>query len=104
MFSGTNMPNCQFLQPDIEQCQSEGKIVTIRSVSTKFSMSLTHSHIRTLHLLCSIGGGAGDVSFSSTAQAQAFAETIWNLFLGGSSPDRPFGSAVLDGYDTPFFF
>ena len=23
---------------------------------------------------------------------------IWDIFLGGSSPTRPFGTAVLDGY------
>lgn len=38
------------------------------------------------------------MGFTSDAQAQAFADTIWDLFLGGASPDRPFGAAVLDGY------
>ncbi|KAG8709621.1 Chitinase 1, partial [Ceratobasidium sp. 395] len=28
-----------------------------------------------------------------------FADTVWNLFLGGSSSTRPFGDAVLDGVD-----
>ncbi|KAG9100537.1 Chitinase 1 [Ceratobasidium sp. 370] len=35
----------------------------------------------------------------SDAQGVAFADTIWNLFLGGSSSTRPFGDAVLDGVD-----
>lgn len=53
----------------------------------------------------SLGGASGAVSFTSDSQAQSFADTIWNLFLGGSSADRPFGSAVLDGYGfMPFHF
>ncbi|KAG5725917.1 Chitinase 1, partial [Termitomyces sp. T112] len=47
----------------------------------------------------SLGGATGAASFSSDAQAQDFADTIWNLFLGGSSSTRPFGAAVLDGVD-----
>jgi len=76
LFPGSELPNCSFLASGIEQCQSLGKIVTI-----------------------SIGGATGAVSFTSDAQAQSFADQIWNLFLGGSSSTRPFGSAVLDGVD-----
>jgi chitinase len=28
---------------------------------------------------------------------------IWDIFLGGSSTTRPFGTAVLDGYVSPKF-
>lgn len=55
----------------------------------------------------SLGGATGAVGFTSDAQAQAFADTIWDLFLGGASPDRPFGAAVLDGcvsVFTSYFF
>ncbi|KAG5718289.1 Chitinase 1, partial [Termitomyces sp. T112] len=62
VFSGTNLANCQFLAADIQACQTKGKIVTL-----------------------SLGGATGAASFSSDAQAQDFADTIWNLFLGGSS-------------------
>ncbi|THH09867.1 hypothetical protein EW145_g1710 [Phellinidium pouzarii] len=75
-FPGTDLPDCSALASDIETCQSMGKIVTI-----------------------SLGGATGSVGFSSDSQAESFAETIWNLFLGGSSDTRPFGSAVLDGVD-----
>lgn len=75
-FPGTSMPNCTFLGPDIEACQAAGKILTI-----------------------SLGGATGSAGFSNDSQAQAFAQTVWDLFLEGSSPDRPFGSAVLDGVD-----
>ncbi|KAI6122260.1 glycoside hydrolase family 18 protein [Pisolithus croceorrhizus] len=75
-FSGTSMPNCTLLGPDIEACQAAGKIVTI-----------------------SLGGADGSVGFANDSQAEAFAQTVWDLFLEGSSPDRPFGSVVLDGVD-----
>ncbi|KAF8140016.1 glycoside hydrolase family 18 protein [Boletus edulis] len=75
-FPGTDLANCSALAADIEYCQSQGKIVTI-----------------------SLGGAGGGVGFTSDAEAQTFAQTIWNLFLGGKSNTRPFGSAVLDGID-----
>ncbi|EJC98222.1 glycoside hydrolase [Fomitiporia mediterranea MF3/22] len=75
-FPGTQLPNCAALAPDIESCQAAGKIVTL-----------------------SIGGATGAIGFTSDSQAETFADTIWNVFLGGSSSTRPFGAAVLDGID-----
>jgi len=75
-FPGTNLANCQFMATGIKACQARGKIVTI-----------------------SLGGAGGGGTFTSDAQAQTFADTVWNLFLGGSSATRPFGDAVLDGID-----
>ncbi|KAF9042919.1 glycoside hydrolase superfamily [Panaeolus papilionaceus] len=76
VFGGTNLANCQFMASDIKACQSRGKIITL-----------------------SLGGATAAGGFSSDSQAEAFADTIWNLFLGGSSSTRPFGDAVLDGVD-----
>ncbi|OCH83980.1 glycoside hydrolase [Obba rivulosa] len=76
VFSGTQLPDCSFLASDIETCQAAGKIVTM-----------------------SLGGATGAAGFTSDSQAATFASTIWDLFLGGSSSTRPFGSAVLDGVD-----
>ncbi|PCH42234.1 glycoside hydrolase family 18 protein [Wolfiporia cocos MD-104 SS10] len=76
VFEGTQLPVCTFMASDIETCQSAGKIVTI-----------------------SLGGATGSAGFSNESQAEEFANTIWNLFLGGSSDIRPFGDAVLDGVD-----
>jgi len=76
VFPGSALPNCQFLASDIQTCQSKGKLITL-----------------------SLGGATGATSFNSDAQATQFADTIWNLFLGGSSSTRPFGNAVLDGVD-----
>jgi chitinase len=74
-FPGTSLLNCKKLASDIRTCQAKGKLVTL-----------------------SLGGAAGNVSFSGDGQAKDFADTIWDLFLGGSSDTRPFGSAVLDGW------
>ncbi|KAJ6577236.1 glycoside hydrolase superfamily [Mycena capillaripes] len=76
VFAGTGLPNCGFLTAGIQACQAAGKIVTI-----------------------SLGGASGAAVFTSDAQGKAFADTIWNLFLGGTSSTRPFGAAVLDGVD-----
>ncbi|OJA13762.1 hypothetical protein AZE42_01539 [Rhizopogon vesiculosus] len=76
VFPGTNLPNSTFLASDIEACQAAGKIVTI-----------------------SLGGATGSYGFTDDAEGAAYAQTIWDLFLGGSSSTRPFGSAVLDGID-----
>ncbi|KAJ7494583.1 glycoside hydrolase family 18 protein [Mycena galericulata] len=77
VFAGTGLANCQFLAAGIEACQAAGKIITI-----------------------SLGGASGaGAQFTSAAEGTAFANTIWDLFLGGSSSTRPFGAAVLDGVD-----
>ena len=75
MFAGTALANCDSLADDVKTCQKAGKIVTI-----------------------SLGGATGEVGFASDSEAETFADTIWNLFLGGDSPVRPFGDAILDGY------
>ncbi|XP_006455693.1 hypothetical protein AGABI2DRAFT_227191 [Agaricus bisporus var. bisporus H97] len=76
VFPGTGLANCQFLADDIRTCQAAGKIITL-----------------------SLGGATGSATLTSDAQAEAFADTIWDLFLGGSSDTRPFGDAILDGVD-----
>ncbi|KIY53973.1 glycoside hydrolase family 18 protein [Fistulina hepatica ATCC 64428] len=75
-FPGTELLNCSGLADDITTCQTNGKIVTI-----------------------SLGGATGADQFTSDDEAATFAETIWNLFLGGSFDTRPFGDVVLDGVD-----
>lgn len=49
--------------------------------------------------MLSIGGGAGSYYLASSQDAMQVAEYLWNNFLGGSSPSRPLGNAVLDGID-----
>ena len=64
----------------IKACQNAGKLV-----------------------LLSMGGEAqyADVTLSGDSQGQQIANTLWNLFLGGTSESalRPFGSLKLDGLD-----
>ncbi|CAO0803355.1 unnamed protein product [Mucor circinelloides] len=75
-FPGTGLANCQDIAPEIAYCQSKGKLITL-----------------------SLGGATGSTGFQTEAQATAFADTLWNLFFGGSSSTRPFGNAILDGVD-----
>jgi chitinase len=76
VFEGTSLANCDFMAEDIKTCQDKGKIVTL-----------------------SMGGATGAAVFTDDAQAEEFAQTVWDLFLGGDSDTRPFGDAILDGVD-----
>lgn len=67
---------CTKLTPDIKSCQAKG-----------------------IKVLLSIGGGAGSYSLASPQDAKQVATYLWNNFLGGQSPSRPLGNAVLDGID-----
>ncbi|KAJ3684923.1 hypothetical protein LUZ61_014087 [Rhynchospora tenuis] len=67
---------CKSLSTDIHACQAKG-----------------------IKVLLSLGGGIGSYTLSSPSDAQNVAQYLWNNYLGGTSKDRPFGSAVLDGID-----
>lgn len=67
------------MSSQIKQCQEKGKIVTL-----------------------SLGGAVADVGFSTNSQARTFADKIWDMFLGGSGAERPFGDVILDGYAALF--
>jgi len=70
-------PNCQKLRNSINICQSRG-----------------------IKVMLSIGGEYRNTySLSSPEDASQLADYIWNNFLGGNSPSRPFGDAILDGVD-----
>ena len=75
----TGLFNGDDLTSDIQACQSSGKKVML-----------------------TLGGAAGysQSQFASDDQATEFADTIWNLFLGGQSDLRPFGDMKLDGIDV----
>lgn len=68
--------HCSTIAADIETCQSLGKKV-----------------------LLSLGGASGAYGFTNNDEAEAFAETLWNTFGEGTTTDRPFDSAVVDGFD-----
>ncbi|KAI8540436.1 hypothetical protein RHMOL_Rhmol09G0264100 [Rhododendron molle] len=52
-----------------------------------------------IKVMLSIGGVVGDYSLASKADAKNVSLYLWNNYLGGCSPNRPFGAAVLDGVD-----
>ncbi|KAL8830919.1 MAG: hypothetical protein Q9170_005521 [Blastenia crenularia] len=71
--------SCPTMENDIKTCQSLGKKV-----------------------LLSLGGAEATTAFSSDSQASDFATKLWNLFGGGNGEKaemRPFGSAIVDGFD-----
>jgi chitinase len=50
-------------------------------------------------VLLSLGGASGAYFFTNDAHAEMFAQMTWDMFMGGSSPLRPFGTAIIDGID-----
>ncbi|KAI9305999.1 glycoside hydrolase superfamily [Cunninghamella echinulata] len=75
-FEGTTLLECPNIAKDIKTCQAKGK-----------------------KIILSLGGAAGSYGFTSDAQAETFAQTLWDMFGGGSHKYRPFGDAVLNGFD-----
>ncbi|KAJ1944708.1 Chitinase 2, partial [Linderina macrospora] len=76
-FNGTNTLHCPDIGADIKTCQAKGK---------KIVLSLG-------------GGGIYSYSLSTAAEGVQFANTVWNMFFGGSHQYRPYDDAVLDGVD-----
>lgn len=74
----TSLLDCSDMADQIKECQSNE-----------------------IKVMISLGGAAGQYGFTSDDQAEQFATTIWNMFLGGNDANipRPFGDAVLDGVD-----
>lgn len=71
--------NCEPLGDSIKYCQSLGK-----------------------KIMLSLGGESSRKSaygFRDDNEAAAFAHVLWNSFGGGHSAYRPFGDAVVDGFD-----
>jgi len=51
-------------------------------------------------ILLSIGGGTNTYAgFATNTAAVAFAERLWNMFGKGWTYYRPFGEAIVDGFD-----
>ncbi|KAJ1945257.1 Chitinase 2, partial [Linderina macrospora] len=74
-FNGTNTLMCPDIGADIKMCQAKG---------TKIVLSLG-------------GGGIYTYRLSNDADGKTLADTLWNMFFGGSHDYRPYGDAVLDG-------
>lgn len=94
-FPGTNLLQC----PDV----GKGKLYILTRIKSKH-LTVTFIDIKTCQqkgktVLMSLGGAAGVYGFANNKDAEAFADTLWNVFGNGSSSTRPFGDAVLDGFD-----
>ncbi|KAK5996992.1 Endochitinase 33 [Cladobotryum mycophilum] len=77
-----NLFKCPQIEADIKTCQAKGKTI-----------------------LLSLGGATyTQGGWNSASAAQAAAQQVWNMFgpQTGSSVDRPFGAAVVDGFDFDF--
>ncbi|KKA30697.1 hypothetical protein TD95_005140 [Thielaviopsis punctulata] len=82
-FSGTSLLDCPQIEEDIIKCQELGKII-----------------------LLSIGGATySEGGFDTELSAQGYADKVWAMF-GPKDPKidvpRPFGKAVVDGFDFDF--
>ena len=49
-----------------------------------------------------MGGATGSASFTSDAQAESFADTVWNLFLGAIASDRHSAYLVRNTFRNNF--
>ncbi|MBA0553902.1 hypothetical protein Golob_013041 [Gossypium lobatum] len=63
------------------------------------SSEIKHCQSKGIKVMLSIGGGIGQYSLASKADAKRVAAYLYNNFLGGRSASRPLGSAVLNGID-----
>ncbi|KAH8432985.1 glycoside hydrolase family 18 protein [Aspergillus melleus] len=81
-FPGTSLLNCPQIAEDIQACQKAGKTI-----------------------LLSVGGATyNEGGFSSEAAAISGAQLLWETFgpVSNSGASRPFGTAVIDGFDLDF--
>ncbi|KAI1139478.1 glycoside hydrolase family 18 protein [Hypoxylon sp. FL0543] len=72
----TNMDSDKNIGQEISQCQAAGKTI-----------------------LLSIGGATFTTGPSSPEQAQQLADQVWSMYGPGNGDNRPFGEAVVDGFD-----
>lgn len=88
-----------FPETDLLQCPQIGyaKFCTFLTSTCRLDIETCQASGKTI--LLSLGGAYGNYSFSSASQAASFASTLWNVFGGGNSTTRPFGSAIVDGFD-----
>ena len=53
--------------------------------------------------MLSLGGAVGTYGFTSASQAETFATTLWDTFAEGYGSLRPFGDALIDGFDLGMY-
>ncbi|KAF7728445.1 Chitinase 1 [Apophysomyces ossiformis] len=76
LIEGTQLLNCPQVEEDIKLCQSKGK-----------------------KILLSMGGATGSYSLDNEQDGATLADDLWATFGNGGGKARPFGGAVIDGFD-----
>ncbi|CAO3619760.1 unnamed protein product [Cunninghamella blakesleeana] len=77
MLGSTLLLNCKnTMEKDIQYCQKRNKKIFL-----------------------SLGGAAGAYGLSTPSDGKKWANIIWDTFGNGKSKTRPFGKAVVDGFD-----
>ncbi|CAO3640813.1 unnamed protein product [Cunninghamella echinulata] len=54
---------------------------------------------RNKKVFLSLGGASGSYGLSSPKEGEKWAKLIWNTFGNGKAKHRPFGKAIVDGFD-----
>jgi chitinase len=65
----------------------------------EIAADIASCHAAGVKVLLSMGGASGAYGFTSDGEAETFAQTVWDMFLGGDGAIRPFGDQSLDGVD-----
>lgn len=75
-FPGTSIPKAYDIGDDIMFCQEKG-----------------------IDIGLAYGGDLNRLNFTNQTEAEDFAVLVWDMFFGGYMNTRPFGNAVLNGFD-----
>jgi chitinase len=101
-FSGTTLLDC----PQLQSVLPSAPLLTTLPLTTPSRSDIQTCQSLGKTILLSIGGSTyTEGGFSSSSEAQQWANVIWAMFgpvQSSSSVDRPFGSAVVDGFDFDF--
>ncbi|ORZ18859.1 glycoside hydrolase superfamily [Absidia repens] len=77
LIQGTQLLDCPQMEKEIQTCQKKGK-----------------------KILLSLGGASGSYGLASAKDGETWANKLWNTFGNGHDAKlRPFGKAVVDGFD-----
>ncbi|ODV60473.1 chitinase, partial [Ascoidea rubescens DSM 1968] len=95
--SSSNAPTLNFANA----CDSSSSFNNGLLKCDEIAQDISYCQNLGIPILLSLGGSAGGESygFDSDDEAAEFALTLWNLFGEGESNTRPFGDAVIDGFD-----
>ncbi|PKA55744.1 Acidic endochitinase [Apostasia shenzhenica] len=90
---------CSFGNGQNPQLNLAGHCDPYSNGCTGLSRNISSCQAKGVKVILSIGGAAGSYILTSQDDARQVSTYIWNNYLGGQSPSRPLGDAVLDGVD-----